>query len=71
MAKLRADRPWFAFVEAVALAVCKKGVTDGFEQKSDTMGLQFLLAAESAYPPIWAQELSLEDGRWEHVEGLI
>lgn len=71
MAKLRADRPWLASIEAVAVAVWKKAVTDGFEQRSDTMGLQFLLAAESVYPPTRAQELSLEDGRWEHVEGLI
>lgn len=52
MAKLRADRPWSAFVEAVAFALCKQGVMESFEQRGDMIGLRLLLAAEAVYPPI-------------------
>lgn len=33
-------------------ALCTKGVAEGFEQRSDMIGLQFLLTAEVVYPPI-------------------
>lgn len=55
---------------AFGKALCKKGITEGFEQRSDMIGLQFLLTAEVVYPPIHKESESTraqvaELGRWE------